>query len=191
MRIATSATGLVTALSFAVLSIAIAHAQHSGAAEPMSDEQMIKSAMSAAPPAVAKDATIVAIEKDGKTRVLRKGSNAFTCIPDNPNSPGPDPMCGDKNAMEWAQAWMEKKEPPANKVGFLYMLEGGTDASNTDPYATAPSAGNNWIETGPHVMIVGATKMMEGYPRDAKPDTSKPYVMWPGTPYEHVMIPVK
>jgi len=191
MRIATSTTGLAAILSFAVLSIAIAHAQHSGAAAPMSDEQMIKSAMSAAPPAVAKDATIVAIEKDGKTRELRKGSNEFTCIPDNPNSPGPDPMCGDKNAMEWAKAWMDHKEPPANKVGFLYMLEGGTDASNTDPYATAPSAGNNWIETGPHVMVVGAAKMMEGYPRDAKPDTSKPYVMWPGTPYEHVMIPVR
>jgi hypothetical protein len=29
------------------------------------------------------------------------------------------------------------------------------------------------------------------YPRDAKPDPSKPYVMWPGTPYEHWMLPVK
>ncbi len=25
----------------------------------------------------------------------------------------------------------------------------------------------------------------------AKPDTSKPYVMWPDTPYEHLMIPVR
>jgi hypothetical protein len=42
-------------------------------------------------------------------------------------------------------------------------------------------------------MIVGgeAKSMMEGYPRDAKPDPKKPYVMWPGTPYEHLMIPVK
>jgi hypothetical protein len=29
------------------------------------------------------------------------------------------PMCGDKNAMEWAGAWMAHKEPPANKVGFM------------------------------------------------------------------------
>jgi len=42
-------------------------------------------------------------------------------------------------------------------------------------------------------MIVGAEakNMMEGYPRDAKPDPKKPYVMWPGTPYEHLMLPVK
>jgi hypothetical protein len=33
-------------------------------------------------------------------------------------------MCGDKNAMEWAAAWMAHKEPPTNKVGFMYMLRG-------------------------------------------------------------------
>src|SRR5438132_12537648 len=39
----------------------------------------------------------------------------------------------------------------------MYMLAGGTDASNTDPYATKPPATNYWIKTGPHVMVVGAT----------------------------------
>jgi hypothetical protein len=48
-------------------------------------------------------------------------------------------MCGDANAMEWAMAWIGKKDPPKGKVGFMYMLAGGTDASNTDPYATAPT----------------------------------------------------
>jgi hypothetical protein len=71
------------------------------------------------------------------------------------------------------------------------MLEGGTDASNTDPYATAPSETNNWIKTGPHVMVMNATEMMSGYPTDPNPDTSKPYVMWAGTPYAHLMVPVK
>jgi hypothetical protein len=33
--------------------------------------------------------------------------------------------------------------------------------------------------------------MLEGYPRDAKADPTKPYVMWAGTPYEHLMLPVK
>jgi hypothetical protein len=96
----------------------------------MTDEEMIESAMAAAPEAVGKDATIVAIGADGKMRTLREGSNEFTCLPDNPASPGPDPMCGDTNAMAWAQAWMTNKEPPAGKVGFMYMLAGGTDASN-------------------------------------------------------------
>jgi hypothetical protein len=70
---------------------------------------------------------------------------------------------------------------------------GGSGASNTDPYATEETPDNNWIRTGSHVMIVGAEakSMMQGYPRDAKPDPAKPYVMWPGTPYEHLMLPVK
>jgi hypothetical protein len=97
----------------------------------------------------------------------------------------------DANAFAWAGAWMAHKDPPAGKVGFMYMLEGGTDASNTDPYAKAPSASNHWVKTGPHVMVVGASTMMQGYPTAADPDTSKPYVMWAGTPYEHLMIPVK
>lgn len=170
--------------------IGTASAQHQQTAASMSDEDLIKSAMAAAPPAVAKNATIVAISPDGAMRELRKGTNGFTCLPDNPGTPGPDPMCGDRNAMEWAKAWIGKKEPPMNKVGFLYMLAGGTDASNTDPYAQKPEADNNWVETGPHVMVVGAKGMMEGYPRSAKPDASQPYVMWPDTPYEHLMLPV-
>jgi len=176
---------------FTVASIAMASAQHQHTAGPMSDEEIIKSAMAAAPSSVAKDATIVDVSADGKMRTVRKGTNGFTCMPDNPNTPGPDPMCGDENAMEWAQAWIEKKEPPKNKIGFLYMLAGETTASNTDPYAEKPEANNNWVETGPHVMIVGAKGMTGGYPRTAKPDTTKPYVMWPDTPYEHLMLPVE
>lgn len=155
------------------------------------DGALIKSAMTAAPPAVAKDATIVDVSADGKIRTVRKGTNAFSCMADNPETPGPDPMCADQNGMGWVDAWMNKRQPPQNKVGLMYMLSGGTDASNSDPYAQKPSASNNWINTGPHVMIVGAKGMMEGYPRDPKPDTSKPYVMWAGTPYEHLMVPVK
>ncbi|CAG0938725.1 hypothetical protein GALLN_00357 [Gallionellaceae bacterium] len=157
-----------------------------------SDKKMIVSAMSAAPAKVAKGATIVAMEADGKMRTLRPGTNGFTCMPDNPATPGPDPMCMDKNGMEWAHAWIAHKNPTPGKVGFMYMLAGGTDASNTDPYATKPDAGNHWIKTGPHVMIVGAdASFYDMYPKSADPDTSLPYVMFPDTPYQHLMAPVK
>ena len=157
-----------------------------------SDKHLIASAMSAAPANVGKGATIVVMEADGKMRTLREGKNGFTCMPDNPATPGPDPMCMDKNSMEWVHAWVARKPPPAGKVGFMYMLAGGTDASNTDPYATKPEASNNWIKTGPHIMIVGADAgFYDSYPKGAKPDTTAPYVMWAGTPYQHLMAPVK
>jgi hypothetical protein len=83
------------------------------------------------------------------------------------------------------------KQPPPEKVGFGYMLQGGTAASNTDPFATQPKDGK-WLEDGPHVMIFSAKDMTAAYPRTGEnPDPTQPYVMWPGTPYEHLMIPVK
>ena len=140
----------------------------------------------------ASGAAIVAMQPDGSMRTVRAGNNGFTCMADNPATPGPDPMCMDAAAMDWAGAWVGHKPPASGKIGLMYMLAGGTDASNTDPYATKPDASNHWIETGAHVMIVGADQAFyDMYPKDADPDTSVPYVMWPGTPYQHLMIPIK
>ena len=150
----------------------------------------LASAMSAAPASISQGAAIVQAQADGSMKTLREGKNGWTCMPDSPATPGPDPMCMDPNAAKWAQAWMGKKDPPANTVGVMYMLEGGTDASNTDPYATKPTAENNWVNTGPHLMIVGSREVLAGHPSGAKPDTSAPYVMWAGTPYAHLMVPV-
>lgn len=156
------------------------------------DKALIASAMSAAPAAVGRKASIVVAGKDGQMRTLRKGENGWTCMPDNPATPGKDPMCMDRNALEWASAWMEHRPPPTGKIGFMYMLAGGTDASNTDPYAEKPTSGNHWIKTGPHVMIVGAeANFYDQYPKSATPDTSAPYVMWPDTPYHHLMAPIR
>ena len=155
------------------------------------DAALIKSAESAAPGALSAGAAVYAMNDKGEMRTLREGSNGWWCMPDSPATPGPDPMCGDANSMEWAMAWIGKKDPPKGKVGFMYMLEGGTDASNTDPYATAPAEANNWIKTGPHVMVVNAMDLMTGYPTSPTPDTAQPYVMWAGTPYAHLMLPIK
>ncbi|WP_410499597.1 hypothetical protein [Chitinibacter sp. S2-10] len=177
----------------APVAVAMDSAMDSGkTALSRADQKLIKSAMKAAPKKVSAQATIVAMSADGQMRTLRSGSNGFTCMPDNPATPGPDPMCMDKAAWEWAGAWMAHKTPASGKIGFMYMLSGGTDASNTDPYATKPAADNHWVKTGPHVMIVGAeASFYDMYPKNAAPDTTVPYVMWPGTPYQHLMIPVK
>lgn len=157
---------------------------------PKTDAEIIANAMSAAPKAVAKDATIIAMDEHGKMRVLREGKGPFTCMPDNPMSPGNDPMCLDKPGMEWAKAWMSKSPPPAGVIGFGYMLVGGSDASNDDPHAMKPAAGKKWVDTGPHVMILNPGALADSYPKTAE-DPKKPYVMWPGTPWQHIMIPVR
>jgi hypothetical protein len=181
---------LVAALAAALPLSALAAGRASAAKAP-SDAQLIASALRAAPAAIAKNASVATMDDKGM-HSLRKGTNGFTCMPDNPATPGPDPMCMDQNAMECVGAWVAHKPPPSNKVGFMYMLAGGTDGSNTDPYATKPEAGNHWIKTGPHIMIVGGdASFYDSYPKGADPDTSQPYVMWAGTPYQHLMAPVR
>jgi hypothetical protein len=97
----------------------------------------------------------------------------------------------DGNAAKWVQAMIGRKPPPDGSPGLIYMLEGGTDASNTDPFAKQPASGQDWIKTGPHIMIVGSRAMLTGYPTGTRPNTSAPYVMWAGTAYAHLMVPVE
>ena len=163
--------------------ISRATAQHA----MITDQELMDKLKDAAPAAVLKGATVMNMGEKGKMKVIQAGANGWTCM-----DPGGAPMCADEAAMEWAKAW-KAKGPAPQKLGFIYMLNGDNGASNTDPYATEETPDNNWIKTGSHVMIVGAEakSMMQGYSRDAKPDPAKPYVMWPGTPYEHLMLPVK
>lgn len=148
-------------------------------------------AVSAAPPRIASHAAVMEPAADGKgMKQLRAGTNGWTCIADNPGTPAPDPMCLDASFMNWADAWMNKKAPAVSKVGVGYMLRGDAGASLTDPYATAPTATNQWIKSGAHVMvIVPNASDLEGLPTD--PAGGVAYVMWKGTPYVHIMVPVK
>jgi hypothetical protein len=41
-------------------------------------------------------------------------------------------------------------------------------------------------------MVVGAdASFYDQYPKGATPDTKAPYVMWAGSPYQHLMAPVQ
>jgi len=157
---------------------------------PLSGQQpgqraIIESALAAAPPAIAASAAVM----DWEGNELRAGTNGWTCLPDVPNTPGEDPMCLDEMWMKWAEAWQARTSVRIDRVGLAYMLVGGTDASNTDPWATEPVAGEAWVHSGPHVMvIVPDVAELEGIPTD--PDNGGPWVMWKGTPYAHIMMPV-
>jgi len=160
-------------------------------AAAQSDEELIASAMSAAPKAVAENATIVAIGPDGHPRTLREGTNNFTCLADDP-TPGDNPMCLDENGLAFMMAWMEKKDPPKGRVGFGYMLAGGATPSNVDPFAAPPAEGAALAQEPPHVMLFNLSELPADYPSPGDgPDMTQPWVMWAGTPYEHLMIPVE
>jgi hypothetical protein len=154
----------------------------------MSDAAITKLAMSAGPADVTKGATIVAMGDDMKARQIKAGTNGWVCMVAM-MGPTTDSMCLDKEWQGWADAWMNKKDPQVKGVGVAYMLNGDNGASNTDPYAMAASADNNWVVTGPHVMVLTSdTKLLDAMGTDWK--AGGPWVMWKGTKYAHIMVPM-
>lgn len=153
----------------------------------------IERALSAAPAAVAKDAAVVEVDDNGHMTELRPGHNGWTCIPSDPGTPVGHPVCVDQNGMAWFEAAMSGKTPDSNKVGYSYMLQGGSVWSNVDIAATQlPSGQKHYITVPPHVMILNAKIANEsGFPSgQMEPDTSKPFVMYGGTSYAVLIIPV-
>lgn len=149
-----------------------------------SSASIISKATSAAPPDIGRNAMVMGMV-DGKMKELRPGTNGWMCMLDLVG----DAMCLDKEWQAWGDAWMNKKEPPKPKtVGVAYMLKGDKGASNTDPYATKATADNNWVVSGPHIMILPTdVAQLEAYPTDWT--KGGPWVMWKGTPYAHIMVP--
>jgi len=145
---------------------------------------LLKDALSAAWPGMVGDATVV----DWEGNVLQEGSNGYTCLPTPPMLTVDSPMCMDSEWMKWADAWQNKKDYTAGSLGISYMLAGDGGASNVDPYAEGPTDDNEWIREGAHLMILAPAQLLEAFPTD--PFNGGPYVMWKGTPYAHLMVPI-
>jgi steroid delta-isomerase-like uncharacterized protein len=139
-------------------------------------------ARSAAPPAISGAATI--LDADGTE--LHRGTNGWTCVA----MPG-QPMCLDAQWANWLDAYThQRSDVRVDGLGVAYMLRGDQGASNIDPFAEAPTADNQWVVTGPHLMlVVPDASLLDGIPTD--PRQGGPYVMWRNTPFAHVMIPVQ
>jgi hypothetical protein len=147
-------------------------------------EAMITSAESAGPLVVTANATIKA--PDGT--VLRKGSNNYTCYPQQDII---GPMCNEAVWDDLISSMLNKKSFKSDKFSVSYMLAGEGTAlgvSNSDPYATEPEKSDDWVKEGPHLMIVVPDRaMLEGLSTNPNDPV---YVMWGDTPYAHIMVKV-
>jgi len=170
---------LILAIGIAFIALPFA----SLSSETDSKEVKINRAMEAAPDFITQKATI--IDADGT--VLREGTNGWHCMPSMPG--GAHPMCNDEVWMSLLAAVGNKEDFKADTVGISYMLAGDDNVNNADPYDTKPDPGEVWVQEGPHLMIiVPDTGALEGLSDD--PNSGGPYVMWKGTPYVHIMVPV-
>ena len=152
-----------------------------------SRQAMIESATSAGPASISADATVM----DWEMNEIRAGSNEWTCLPDRPDTPGQDPWCVNEPWLDFLHAYVNQTEPTYTEIGVAYMLQGDTPVSNADPYATSPTGPEDWVTgLGAHIMmLVPDRSLLEGVSTDHR--NGGHWVMWPNTPYAHLMIPVE
>ena len=153
--------------------------------------EKIANAMSAGPERISAEAAILDWPSDdsGELTELRAGSNGWSCLPDDPSTPTNDPMCLDANWLEFIHAIIGGRDPVYTAVGLGYMLQGGSSASPTDYTLLEPPAGEEWGISGPHLMVVSPGDLDPAF-YSTDPASGGPWIMWEGTPYEHLMVPV-
>jgi hypothetical protein len=160
---------IVAAIGLAAISAATFAEDMSTATAPLpagtfttsahSNEWKIANALSAGPEAITKNAAVMdwpSNPHDGmmQGRVLREGSNGWTCMPDIPGRPQHDPMCADETMMKWLMATLAGNKPNIDKVGLAYMLMGEARQGQGAAPAKDPAQVKEWFYIGPHIMIV-------------------------------------
>jgi hypothetical protein len=160
--------------------------------DPASVEWMSQNARSAGPEAAVRGATIIgwAAGRGSEPTVVQEGDGEWWCATDSPMTPINDPICLDREAWRWEQAFGARVTPDLTSPGIGYMLQGGAVADISDPFATEPPAGADWLVGGPHLMVFlpPGTVDLSGFPDVPSPG---PWVHFAGTPFAHLMVPVQ
>jgi hypothetical protein len=152
-------------------------------AEAIKSEK-IRRAMLAGPSCVTSEATVAELADSGDLTVLRPGANDWVCVPGDQNVIGAVDMCLDPMGMVWMTDLMARKPKPTNtSPGLIYMLNGATQHSYTDPFdVTSPA-----IPIGPHWMILWPFDATAAGIGSVMRDAGA-MVMFAGTPYAHLHI---
>ncbi len=179
-------------LTTVLLTVATAFAQWSDRS-PLTDAQKIADAVRAGPPFITKDATVVdwPPTPGGEYRVLRKGSNEWTCLPAIPGYPHDasdtafktEPGCYDPIFFRAMQDSIARRPPHIDRIGISYMYLGLWKWARDD-------SGHDF-HVGPHLMIVGPHQDdFQGFNHDAT--NGMPYVSHlPNRPELFLVMPIK
>jgi hypothetical protein len=154
------------------------------ASQPESAQEKINRALAAGPASITTNAMVAEPDSEGGLKILRQGTNDFTCMPGDPHGVGQPAMCADHVAMQWNSDFEQHKPRPTTTApGIVYMLAGATQRSDSDPYdQTSPP-----IHIGPHWMIMWPFDPgTSGLPTTHRPTGA--YIMWAGTPWAHLHI---
>ena len=147
---------------------------------PLSTDEQVANARSAGPAAIAEGARIMGYPEEWPGNwpdevapeliELLPGDNGWTCIADIPDTPGNDPMCLNDTYFEVLMAQRNLTDAPATGIGFGYMLQGGGP-----------------IGSPPHMMVF-VPESNGNLPNFTTEPGPQPWVMFPETTYQHLMV---
>jgi hypothetical protein len=135
-----------------LISAIVTCAQAPPSAPSKSDAEKIASAIHAGPKFVTQNATVVdwPSSPGGEFRVLRAGTNGWTCLPGRPGAAHDEPGCFDQVFLEFMKDSLAGHTPNVQRVGISYMYEGFWVPNKSH----AMGSGNEF-HVGPHIMIIG------------------------------------
>jgi hypothetical protein len=141
---------------------------------PVTDADKLADALRAGPKFVTTNATVLDWPgaAGGEYRVLRHGTNQWTCLPGVPGYSHDEPGCFDPAFMTWIKQSLAGKEPHIHSIGIAYMYVGAWVPNKSDVQSKEEE-----FHVGPHVMIVSPheyQKELEGFSHDGS--DGQPYV---------------
>jgi hypothetical protein len=146
--------GAIIRLAVLLLSATLAaRAQTAPPPHPTTDAEKIADALRAGPRFITKDATLLdwPTTTGGEYRVLRQGTNEWTCLPGIPDWPHDEPACFDPTFMQWAKDSLAGREPHIDRIGVSYMYVGAWVPNKS---AKDNGSKGDEFQVGPHIMIV-------------------------------------
>ncbi len=122
-------------IAIVCLMAACAFAQKAESHLPVTDPEKIADALRAGPTFITKDATLLdwPSSPKGEYRVLRKGTNEWTCLPAIPGYPHDEPGCFDRVFFQWMKDSMAGRTPHIDRIDISYMYRGAWVKSAKDP----------------------------------------------------------
>jgi hypothetical protein len=148
--------------------------QNSFTKHPVTVADKLSDALRAGPKFVTTNATVLdwPAAPGGEYRVLRHGTNQWTCLPGVPGYSHDEPGCFDPAFMTWIKESLAGKEPHIHSIGIAYMYVGAWVPNKSDLQSKEDE-----FHVGPHVMIVSPheyQKELEGFSHDGS--DGQPYV---------------
>ena len=167
---------------------AVTSAQMPASRKSKSDTEKIASAKQAGPKFVTQNAAVIdyPTSHGGEFRVLRAGTNGWTCLPGYAGAAHDEPGCYDQVFLQFIKDSTAGLTPNVQRIGISYMY-GGKWVPNKS-HAVGSGAE---FHVGPHIMIIGLDqKMMQTLNQDGS--NGEPYVnSLPGHSELYLVIPIR